>query len=225
VLIRDAQRELVQPDGLLPLAITREETTAAIRSALRPGIGQLKLPFGGRDATIEALEGIYVPFWVFDGTVQKQVLFVAGSRVVNARFDEAYPFDNLPLAAVDVPPPSLLDQLPPFEPQALVAYDPRYLVDWPAFLYTQDVEWVVEDAYDIMLALAARRSGPPAVRGALPPPANRALIAFQASQTTYQLVLLPAWVARLESEGRRTVALVNGYTGKVALSGAWADGS
>jgi hypothetical protein len=34
---------------------------------------------------------------------------------------------------------------------------------------------------------------------------------------TYQLVLLPVWVALMQGADRRSLALVNGQTGKVAF--------
>ncbi len=70
-------------------------------------------------------------------------------------------YDNLPFPGVDIPPPSFLDQVPPFDLHALVPYEPRLLADWPAQLYNLDVEVVVEDAYDTMLALTYRQAGPP----------------------------------------------------------------
>ena len=118
-----------------------------------------------------------------------------------------------------VPPPSFLDQVHPFDLHAPVPYEPCLLADWPAQLYNLDVEVVVEDAYDTMLALARRQAGPP-VRvmatwdSTLPSNTRRS---FQVSCTTYQLVLLPVWVALLQSQDERSLALVNGQTGKVVL--------
>jgi uncharacterized Zn finger protein (UPF0148 family) len=206
VLVRDETSEFVQPDGLLPFTLDRDEAARAIRSALR-----------GNEGRVETLEGIYTPFWVFDGVVDKQIVFLRGNQVAATHFDREYEFDHLLFPGVDMPPPSLMDQLPPYGLDDLVAYGGRFLADWPAQLYTQDVEWVVEDAYDTMLALAAHESGPPVVTGVEAPANTKAAISFQVSKTTYQLALLPMWVASLQRAGKRRLALVNGQTGKVVF--------
>jgi hypothetical protein len=106
-----------------------------------------------------------------------------------------------------------------FDLHALVPYEPRLLADWPAQLYNLDVEVVVKDAYDTMLALTSRQVGPP-VKVMLAwdsTPSSDARRSFQVSSTTYQLVLLPVWVALLQSQDERSLALVDGQTGKVVL--------
>jgi hypothetical protein len=47
---------------------------------------------------------------------------------------------------------------------------------------------------------------------------------FQTSGLTYQLVLLPVWVALLQVGDELCPALVNGQTGKVAFGPSWSGG-
>jgi hypothetical protein len=42
-------------------------------------------------------------------------------------------------------------------------------------------------------------------------------VAFQVVRTTYQLILLPVWLARLQGSDGSELALVNGQNGRVAL--------
>jgi len=215
VLIQDERLELMQPDGIVPFNVSQDESTQAIRAAFRSGVGK-------RDTSFETLEGYFVPFWMFDGTVEKQILFTWKTlrnkdRILSSRIDQKYQFDNLIFPAVKVPTPSLLDQLFPFGISKIVPYEPRFLADWPAQLYTQDVEWVVEGAYDTMLGKASQQSGPEIIRTS-PAPAKRAVVSFQVSKTTYQLILLPVWVAMVRSGWEHRLVLVNGYAGKVVMS-------
>jgi hypothetical protein len=95
------------------------------------------------------------------------------------------------------------------------------LADWPTQLYNLDVEVVVEDAYVAMLALARRQDDP--LKGTVMMVVRPILSCFsatttrslQVSGTTYQLVLLPVWVAVLQTKEGRGLALANGQTGKV----------
>jgi hypothetical protein len=102
-------------------------------------------------------------------------------------------FDNLLLAGVDFPPADLLQRLFPFALEALVPYEPQLLAGWPAALYRVDVEDAVEQAYDLMLAKAFWKAGPLAV--AQSSDAAQLRRTFQVTSATYQLVLLPLWLA------------------------------
>jgi hypothetical protein len=140
-------------------------------------------------------------------------------------------YDNMLFPGVEVPPPSFLDQVPPFDLSALVPYDPRLLANWPAQLYNLDVEVVVEDAYEAMIALARQQDDP--LKGTMMMIIRPILSCFsatttrslQVSSTTYQLVLLPVWVALLQYKEGHSLALVNGQTGKVVSGLALPDDS
>jgi Zn finger protein HypA/HybF involved in hydrogenase expression len=206
VIVQDSRRAFEQPDGILPFQIDEKVVINALR----------------RDATnykLNQLYGIYVPFWVFNGTVESRWMGVEGGRALWTKLDRKFVFDDLLLPGVDVPPISFLDQLLPFDMGAVVPYEHSYLADWPAQLYNLDVEPVVEDAYDNMLSLANHQAGPPVATGeALSVRTrNSTRIAryFQVISVTYQLKLLPVWVALVQKGDRYRLTLVHGQTGKV----------
>lgn len=215
----NGQRTFEQPDGFLPFKLNRRQAADAIRKAQRSGLEGFKTWWSGRKPNIRGLQGIYVPFWVFDGVVEPQWLSKDGTQTASSGPDHRMTYDNMPFPGVDVPPPSFLDQVHPFDLNRLVPYESRLLADWPAQLYNLDVEVVVEDAYDTMLVLGRRRAGPPvkvAVSWNSPAPSETRR-SFQVSNVTYQLVLLPVWVVLLRTKDERSLALVNGQTGKVVL--------
>jgi hypothetical protein len=203
VLLLERQQDLIRPDALVPFKLGREQVIT-LASEIH----------NEESTSIESLEGIFIPFWVFDGEVDRQFLFVRNKEVVSAHLDTTYTFDNLPFSGVDVPPPSMTDQLPPFDLNQMITYEPRFLADWPAQLYNHDVEWVVEDAHDTMFALGVKKAGPPVVEGIEAPPETRAAVSLNVNQTTYQLVLLPIWVMTVEIESERRLMLINGQTGE-----------
>jgi len=227
VLVEDNRRTFEQPDGFLPFKINEQQAADAIHKAQHSGLRGLKTWWTGKEHKPVELQSVYLPFWVFDGIVEVRA-WTAGGFDQPAPSGGATPtadmmvFDNLLFSAVKVPPPAFLGRTFPFELEALVPYEPRLLADWPAALYHLDVEVAVEDAYDAMIALARRRVRPLAA----PESSGYAHLrrSFQVSSTTYQLVLLPAWVALVQYEDKRSLALVNGQTGKVAFGPALPDG-
>jgi len=220
VLAEDNRRTFEQPDGLLPFKLDEPQATAAIHDAQHSGLRGLKTRLTGQEDQPLALQPIYVPFWVFDGFVEVRAWSTGafgqpappGGPAPSA---DMMMFDNLLFSGVLVPAPSFLRRLFPFDLRTLVPYEPRLLADWPAALYHLDVEGVAEDACETMIALARQRAEPlvaPALSGH-----THVRRSFQVTSATYQLVLLPVWVAVLRSRHKRRLGLVNGQTGRVAF--------
>jgi DNA-directed RNA polymerase subunit RPC12/RpoP len=211
VLAEDDPRILQQPDSLFPFEIDEKGAADAVRGA------------GRADLEIEALQGLYVPFWLFDGVVEVRWLQTYKDQAPDSVREDKLTYNNMFFPAVDVPPPSLLDEIPPFHLYRLVSYQAHFLADWPAQLPSLDVEVVAEDACDAMLALAHRRSGLPVKaqvswdRDEDKPTPSQVSRSFQVSGVTYQLVLVPVWGALLRLGEKRRLALVNGQTGRVVL--------
>ncbi len=204
VLLLDQQQAFIRPDGLLPFRYNQQSVVQMMRQA-----------FDETKHRVERMEGVYIPHWVFDGELDRQFLFVRTHQLFSTHYDRMYTFDNLPFSAVDFPPPSMMDQLPPFDLGQMAPYDEQLLADWSAQLYSNDVEFVVEDAYDTMLALAVQKTGPPVIEGIDPPPNTRGMISLNVTQTAYQLVLMPVWVVTVNLSGEPRLILVNGQSGEI----------
>ena len=220
VLAEDNRRTFERPDGFLPFKLDEPQATAVIHEAQHSGLRGLKTRLTGQEDQPVALQPIYLPFWVFDGFVEVRAWTTGG-------FGQPAPpggstpsadlmmFDNLLFSGVLVPDPAFLKRVFPFDLSTLVPYEPRLLADWPAALYHLDVEGVAEDACETMIALARRRAEPlvaPALSGH-----THVRRSFQVTSATYQLVLLPVWVALLRSRDKRRLGLVNGQAGRVAF--------
>jgi predicted RNA-binding Zn-ribbon protein involved in translation (DUF1610 family) len=125
-------------------------------------------------------------------------------------------FDNLLYSAIDFPPWWLLRQVLPFHLQVVVPYEPQLLADWPAVLHQRDVEEVVQQACNTMLAKAVWRNKSLALSQASDFAELRRT--FQVTTVTYQLLLLPVWVGLGLREKEQRLVLVNGQTGNVVWS-------
>lgn len=228
VLVEENPHSFEQPDGFVPFQVVKEQAGEIIQRKLRSGLRMLKAWFGANGGTPGLLQGLYIPFWVFDGFVEirtwRSSIAQPAPSDGQTQPTDLIMLDNLIFPGVDNPAPRLLRKLFPFDPKAMVRYEAKLLADWPAALYERDVEDVVEDAYAEMLQLARLRApaliepgqsesgtqtGPTAYRRS-----------FQVSATTYQLILLPVWVQAIAEGDRQRLAIVNGQTGKAALGKA-----
>jgi Zn finger protein HypA/HybF involved in hydrogenase expression len=213
VLVEGSRRTFERPDGLVAFQIDERQAANAIHKAC--GKGQ-----------VAGLRGVYLPFWVFDGDVEIRWWIQSDLESPLAPLHQRSDYrryGNLVLPAVDAPPPSFLEHIEPFDLSAMIPYAPSLLADWPAQLYSLDVEGVAEEASNAMMALARLQSGPPLIwqniawptrRRSRPPNAMRS---FHVHSVTYQLLLLPVWVAPVRQRDERHLALVNGQSGQASL--------
>ncbi len=205
VLVEDLRQALIQPDGFLPFKVDQEGAAKAIRQS-------------SGEAKPERPQGIYLPYWVFDGFVEAryQPETLEGVLAPNRRpepYRRLMMFDNLLYSAMERPFSRLLESILPYKLHKLVPYDAHLLADWAAAIYRRDVDQVVDEARDAMLQAAIRRtrqSSPEAFKS------WNTKRSFQVTAVTYQLVLLPVWTAVVGPRGERTVVMVNGQTGEVA---------
>jgi hypothetical protein len=224
VLIKDHGLALEQPDGFLPFAIGEEQAAEALREAQQTSLRRVKTWFTGKgpEQTVPNLQGVYVPFWVFDGFVDVHVWSERMSAsnpmsdLAERLGDGKMMFDNLMFVAVNMPAFSRLERIFPYTLGQMTPYTPQFLANWPALLYNRDVDTVAMKADRALLAMARERAGllaAPTSRSSRPVMVRRS---FQTNGLTYQLVLLPMWVALLQVDDEIHLALVNGQTGKAA---------
>ena len=224
VLVEQGGTAFPQPDGFLPFEVDETEAAAAMRQALRLSLHRLRAWLTRREHALQGLQGVYLPFWVFDGFVEARVRrFGLPERSIlrtgPSQSRDVLMFTDLLFPAVEVPAPSMLSRLMPYELHELVPYEPHRLADWRAALPQRDVEAVVEDARAAMLDRSRARLG------TLPAPRRgehrRPQRSLQVTSTTYQLVLLPVWIGKMEGGNKPSLVLVNGQTGKVVLEHSW----
>lgn len=205
VLSLDRERELVEPDAVIPMALDREQ---ALRQLARwmenkhiPFLGLAGLP-----------RGLYLPAWTFDllGSIPWS------GRVIRNKREEPVSGES-PAAFHDVCVPAssrlaglLPELLPGYNLSAAPAYNPAFLAGWPAEVY----QVAMSDA-----ALDARRISVERIRRDIQREHGSVIdLRYSASAisiTSYRLVLLPVWVADYTFESRPFRAVINGQTGSV----------
>ncbi len=209
----DQERELIEPEGIIPHAFTQKQ---AIQFLVK-WVGQNKLK---PERKADFPRGAYLPLWTFDlggGIDYSGEWFEPGEErqrdqpIVIVR-------DQYPLMVNDWPIPAsskianrLARLLPTFDLAVVKPYDPRYLANWPAEIY--DIS--MSDA-----SLDARSQAYTQYKEKLPYElshlSNLRLSSAKMIVESFKLVLLPVWMTEIPIAGKTLSILINGQNGLIA---------
>jgi hypothetical protein len=223
VIVRDAVESFAQPDGILPFSISQEQAEQSIQAALH-GFGERLVSFvTGNKVTGSDLEGVYMPFWVFDiigevTRVRRQNFSEIGRNTYSAHAL------NLPVSGVKSPSAELTGRLGNFDWKAVLHYEPKWLATYPAQIYSQDFDAASLDARGVFSTTLRREYAHMAddMMDQFNASGSRDSISVDVfvniTSMDFRLLLLPVWIATLVGNNNtRRVALVNGQTAHVAL--------
>ncbi len=228
VVLQDALGSFDQPEGLIPFAVSEEAAKAAVRDALAGMIERLRGLMARTNQVVSAtIEGVFLPFWVFDALVEVTVTgWDKGAKRQDRRqmqmgdlgyrrssFRDGY--TGLFVPAVASPPPEQVAELGDFDMDTMRPYEPALLAANPAALYTIEVDKASLEARSIASQRAKQREM--ATSAALDDMSVTAL----PLQMSFMLVLAPVWVSTLhERDGDIRTALVHGLTAEVVMGRA-----
>ncbi len=223
VIERDALGTFEQPDGLLPFSITEAAAQEAIRQRLNSMSEKVAGLFNENRVKGATMDGIYLPFWVFDAVVE--VSRTTTDRRTPERYDRAAltrAYENVRLSdgVVGVPvagvrSPALAQDAGEFDLSGVLAYEPKLLAKYPAALYDIDFDAASLTARSLISERMRRLHGENTSRSV------EVQVFTSVLQMSFTLLLLPVWVATLyERDGDLRPALVNGQSGRVVLGKA-----
>jgi hypothetical protein len=180
-----------------------------ILGASRPPISRLEI------------EGVYLPFWVFDADMTVFWSWAGTDR----KGDQLVPLTDVLFFAARIPPRVFMDTIEPFDLDPAVDYDPRLLADYPARLYDIDFDRASIEVRDKLQKLV-REHAEPRIEATTRPiitfdDNEPGKLVFRAETTgmSYRLALLPVWMVRLtDAEGGTSQGVINGQTSEAALS-------
>lgn len=235
IVAQGESTRLIKPKGVLPFKV--EEKTAqrafdAWLSSLWFAPGDLK-----RRAKSGSIDGVYIPFWTYDCKTES---FYRGERGEHYWVQETYttqengqtvtktrqvqrtrwypasgtvwlPFDDVLILASASLPKKLTDALEPWDLEALVPYDDRYLAGFQTECYQVDLAQGFDGAKQIM---DGRIRG--AARADIGGDAQRVhSVRTQHFDITYKHILLPLWISAYRYADKPYRFLVNARTGEV----------
>lgn len=226
VVVHDALGSFSQPDSLIPFSITRQQAGERIKSQLNTRLARMRRWVDNNTVERATLEGHFLPYWVFDATVEvrRTVVYTEvemdeqgnyhRQRSQRYETEEFADFaDDVLVCAVKSPQKSLTDKLGKYDIQQAIAYQPELITKNPAQIYSIDFDRASLEARTIVNRLMREKhgeiwSGFGQVQS----------ISTSATDMQFQLMLMPVWIATLyEEDGDIRSALVNGQTGAVVF--------
>ncbi|MBA3872314.1 MAG: hypothetical protein H0X30_24490 [Anaerolineae bacterium] len=232
VIAQDALNSFNQPDGVIPFKVTKEEAGRLLKEQLKSFSERVKGWFVNNKIESATLNGYYLPFWMFDATVE-----VTRTRIQNQQATKGYGytrtmiptepyvqskynemFSDMEVCAAKSPSKELTRELGDYHTSDLLDYSPNLLAKYPAQLYTQDFdEAALEARSHISTAMRYKYS-----RRELMEEKEVTINVFTTmQQMSFRLILAPVWIAHLvEQDKDLRVALVNGQTGQVVVGKA-----
>ena len=214
----------LRPDYILPFRLSKDDAVQALRAHYK---GKPFLPRSFTSANhIEQIQGVYVPFWLFDGGAEGAASYRASNtnvfetgdyeitetrhyRVVRAG---SLAFEKIPVDASSKMPDDHMDSIEPFDYAQLRPFSTAYLPGYLADKY--DV--TIDDSRDRAdtrcretLAQALRDT----VTGYGACVTEREDIALRRGKVHY--ALLPVWMLSTKWRGQDFLFAMNGQTGKL----------
>ena len=198
--------EIMAPHALLPFVLSEDDAKKALRNWARKH--KIERP------RITPFVGIYLPVWTFDvgGEVRWSGQVKRGDDWVQVSGSHLAFHDDLLVAGSNKLPDQLVHGFEEFDLQKLVAYDARYLADWPAERYQKplaDSSLIARKR--VLKALrknSDRLSGGEYIQ-------NLRLNSLGLVVESFKLALLPMWIVHYKVEGEVYDVVINGQNGIV----------
>lgn len=214
----------LRPDYILPFRLSKDDAVQALRAHYK---GKPFLPRSFTSANhIEQIQGVYVPFWLFDGGAEGAASYRASNTNVYETGDYeitetrhyhvvragSLAFEKIPVDASSKMPDDHMDSIEPFDYAQLRPFSTAYLPGYLADKY--DV--TIDDSRDRTdtrcretLAQALRDT----VTGYGACVTEREDIALRRGKVHY--ALLPVWMLSTKWRGQDFLFAMNGQTGKL----------
>ena len=214
----------LRPDYILPFRLSKDDAVQALRAHYK---GKPFLPRSFTSANhIEQIQGVYVPFWLFDGGAEGAASYRASNTNVFETGDYeitetrhyhvvragSLAFEKIPVDASSKMPDDHMDSIEPFDYAQLRPFSTAYL---PGYL-ADKCDVTIDDSRDRAdtrcretLAQALRDT----VTGYGACVAEREDIALRRGKVHY--ALLPVWMLSTKWRGQDFLFAMNGQTGKL----------
>lgn len=199
-------KSLIPPESLIPFAFP----TSKAQQLLQEFLSSRKKRGPITDAI---LHGLYIPVWKFtiSGYLPWEGVDYQHSEWETISGQKLILYDDILVLATHTLPEVWSEEVRHFDYHMAVPYDSAYLVDWPAETY----QITLSDA-----SLKARWQALDRLRKILHQEQaglmnNLKVNSMDLLIQSFQLVLVPIWIAHLKDEDRRCSVLINGQSGMI----------
>ena len=215
----------LRPDYVIPFRLTKDQAIAALKQHYS---GKFLLPPAfQKQQTIEKIQGVYVPFWLYDCEAEGEFYFDAAHIRTYRHGDEeitetdhyavyrkgSMAFEKVPVDASRKMPDDYMDSIEPFDYGALKPFAISYL---PGFL---------ADRYDVSPEECHSRADTRCLQ-TLEDSVRDTVTGFDQCHLRSRQVklhrgsvhyaLLPVWMLNVKWEGENYLFAINGQTGRTA---------
>ena len=215
----------LKPDFVIPFKLEKEAAVEALKNHYSK---RFFLPKSFKDKNhIEKIQGIYVPFWLFDGKAEGRTSYEATRSHTYTRGDYritdtmhyhvtragSLDFERVPVDASAKMPDGHMDSIEPFDYRELKPFSTAYLPGFLADKYDVTVEQSKERA-DVRCAGTLEDELRATVQGYHTVIPTGRHITLQRGKVHY--ALLPVWLLHTRWNGKDFLFAMNGQTGKMA---------
>lgn len=215
---------MLKPDYIIPFKKTKEEAVAALKQFYD---GKKLLPDAfTANNRVEAIQGMYVPFWLFDSTAggrgiyntTKSIVFEDEDDIVTetshfqvVRAGEAE-FEMIPVDGSTKMDDQFMESIEPFDYSELVPFTSAYMASYLADKYDVDAEASVPRAnnrIDNSILAELEKSASDGYESCT---CESSECYENEGKVSYAMV--PVWILTTQFEGKPYTFMMNGQTGK-----------
>lgn len=214
----------LRPDSILPFRLSKDDAVQALRAHYK---GKPFLPLSFTSANhIEQIQGVYVPFWLFDGGAEGAASYRASNTNVYETGDYeitetrhyhvvragSLAFEKIPVDASSKMPDDHMDSIEPFDYAQLRPFSTAYLPGYLADKYDVTID-DSRDRADTRCSETLAQALRDTVTGYGACVTEREDIALRRGKVHY--ALLPVWMLSTKWRGQDFLFAMNGQTGKL----------
>lgn len=214
----------LRPDSILPFRLSKDDAVQALRAHYK---GKPFLPRSFTSANhIEQIQGVYVPFWLFDGGAEGAASYRASNTNVYETGDYeitetrhyhvvragSLAFEKIPVDASSKMPDDHMDSIEPFDYAQLRPFSTAYLPGYLADKYDVTID-DSRDRADTRCSETLAQGLRDTVTGYGACVTEREDIALRRGKVHY--ALLPVWMLSTKWRGQDFLFAMNGQTGKL----------
>ena len=214
----------LRPDSILPFRLSKDDAVQALRAHYK---GKPFLPRSFTSANhIEQIQGVYVPFWLFDGGAEGSASYRASNTSVYETGDYevtetmhydvfragSIAFEKIPVDASSKMPDDHMDSIEPFDYAQMQPFSTAYLPGYLADKYDVSVD-DSRDRADARCRETLAQALRDTVTGYGTCVTDHTDIRLHRGKVHY--ALLPVWMLSTKWNGESFLFAMNGQTGKL----------
>jgi len=213
----------LKPDYVIPFQKTKEDAQKAYKEFTK---GKLLLPSNFVSTSrIEAIQGMYVPFWLFDSEITANASFkaknvdtfvIGNNQITEEHFYECHregnmAFDRVPVDGSKKMDDAWMESIGPYDYSTMVPFTTPYLAGYLADKYDVTVEEAAPRA-DELVQNTALSMIDQTVTGYMSVDREEGFVTKNANSVKY--CLAPVWILTTKYKNEPYTFIMNGQSGK-----------